>query len=273
MRIARDRICLAIKLLCESGGIRSTSRITGLHQETVLKILKISGTIAANLMAEKAKNLKSDLICADEVHSYVGAREVHIKEKTALRGTQFTFFAVDSKSRFVINTFTGERTLESASAFLAQLKQRVPNRFQLNTDSWNGYRGNHRNVIKKVFGTDIDHATEEKTFYKIGQFISRKLAKCTRKSRIGQPELEKASTSRVERTNLTLRTFSKKFTRCTLCFSKKLSNHRLAVDLFVWYQNFSKRHRALKLTPAVDIGIAAAIMTTLELWAMPLNNN
>ena len=266
MRIGKDKIMLAIKLLCESSGIRATSRIVGIHQETVLKILKISGTIAENLMEEKAKNLKCNVVCVDEVYSFVGIRENHLKNKVPHLGAQFTFFSVDVKSRFIINTFTGERDCTNAATFLGKLKARVPARFQLNSDAWPGYRGVRGNCISRVFGTEIDHATEEKTFWKLGQFVSRRLAKITRRARIGNPDLAKASTSRVERTNLNLRTFSRRFTRCTLGFSKKLINHRLAVNLFVWHQNFARKHGSLKSTPAIDIGIAVAIMTIVELW-------
>jgi hypothetical protein len=146
-----------------------------------------------------------------------------------------------------------------------QMKERVTGRFQLNTDGYIGYRGKC-GAINRIFRNQVDHATEEKTFYKLGQFISRTLAKTTRKARLGNPDLDLASTSRVERTNLTLRTFQRRFTRCTAGFSKKLINHRLAVDLFVWYQNFARKHMTLKTTPAIDIGISVAIMTTLELW-------
>ena len=201
------------------------------------------------------------------------ARDHVIREKSDSRGTQFTFFAVDVKSRFIINTFTGERTSQAAEKFFLGVKERVPCRFQLNTDSWSAYRGVSTNSIRRAFGKEIDHATEEKTFKKLGQFISRTLANTKRIARIGNPDLLKASTSRVERTNLTLRQFSKRFNRCTLGFSKKLINHRLAVDLFVWYQNFARRHASLKTTPAVDIGIAVAIMTIVDLWNIGISNN
>lgn len=193
MRIKKETIHLAIKLLCESSGIRSTSRLTGLHQQTVLKILKISGTFAANLMEEKAKNLSCEIISADEVHSYVAKREHLIKVKSEEIGTQFTFFAVDHKSRFIVNTFTGQRTSENAEKFFKQMKGRVTGRIQLNTDSWSAYRG-LGSSIRRVFGNEIDHATEEKTFYKLGQFVSRTLANTKRTRRVGNPNLDLAST-------------------------------------------------------------------------------
>jgi hypothetical protein len=115
--------------------------------------------------------------------------------------------------------------------------------------------------------------TEEKTFYKLGQYTTRTLAKTVRKRRVGNPDLDKASTSVVERTNLNLRHFIRRFTRCTLSFSKKLINHRLAVDLFVWYSNFARKHMTIKTSPALAIGLNVTIMTTVELWNIGVSNN
>lgn len=269
LRVSKEKINLAMKLLCESSGIRATHRITGLHQETVLKILKIAGTLAENVMDKKAKDLKCEVVAADEIHSFVHAREFNIKEKSADIGAQFTFLGVDQKSRFIISSVTGERSMENAEKFFSKMKQRVAGRFQLNTDSWRSYYGK-QSSIRRVFGDEIDHVTEEKTFWKQGQFVSRSLAHVKRTQRIGDPDMSNASTSRVERTNLNLRTFSRRFTRCTLGHSKKLVNHRLAVDLFVWYQNFGRKNGRLKTTPAVSIGIAASLMSVADLWAHSL---
>jgi len=53
------------------------------------------------------------------------------------------------------------------------------------------------------------------------------------------PHEERAiCTSHVERHNLTIRTFMKRFTRLALGFSKKIENLEAAVNLFIAYYNF-----------------------------------
>ena len=49
-------------------------------------------------------------------------------------------------------------------------------------------------------------------------------------------------TSHVERDNLTIRTFMKRFTRLALGFSKKLENLAAAVALHFAHYNFCRRH-------------------------------
>lgn len=69
------------------------------------------------------------------------------------------------------------------------------------------------------------------------------------------------STSYVERSNLTLRMESRRFTRLTNGFSKKLECHAAAVGLYVAHYNFCRVHETLtpdakhQTTPAMALGI------------------
>jgi len=56
--------------------------------------------------------------------------------------------------------------------------------------------------------------------------------------------MSKATTNHAERTNLSVRIFTRRFTRCTLGFSKKLENLKHAVALFIWHFNFVRIHSA-----------------------------
>lgn len=84
---------------------------------------------------------------------------------------------------------------------------------------------------------------------------------------IGVENLRTICTSHVERNNLTIRTFMKRFTRLSLGFSKKLENLAAAVALHVAYFNYCWRSREntggrQRLTPAMQAGIVR------ELWGL-----
>ncbi len=64
------------------------------------------------------------------------------------------------------------------------------------------------------------------------------------------------STSFVERQNLTMRMFMRRFTRFTNAFSKKLDNLKAAVDLHFFYYNFVRIHKTIKVTPAMGAGVS-----------------
>src|ERR1035438_1855121 len=79
---------------------------------------------------------------------------------------------------------------------------------------------------------------------------------CDMKVGSGNPDPKHVSTSYVERQNWTLRTNSRRYTRLSNGFSRKLENHAAAVALTYFDYNFIKIHRTLRMTPAMEIGRA-----------------
>jgi len=77
--------------------------------------------------------------------------------------------------------------------------------------------------------------------------------------------VDKICTSHIERLNLSVRTFNRRFTRLCLGFSRKLSNHRYSVALFVVAYNFCKVHSTLGCTPAVGARLTDHVWTVEEL--------
>ncbi|MBA3312391.1 MAG: hypothetical protein H0T47_03730 [Planctomycetaceae bacterium] len=75
-------------------------------------------------------------------------------------------------------------------------------------------------------------------------------------------ELASICTSHVERCNLTIRTFMRRFTRLCLGFSKKYENLAAAAALHIGVYNFVRIHRTLKMTPALAAGVCD------QLWDM-----
>jgi hypothetical protein len=65
-----------------------------------------------------------------------------------------------------------------------------------------------------------------------------------------------------ERQNLTLRMSSRRFTRRTNAFSKKVENHALSVALHYMNYNFCRIHKTLRITPAMAAGV------TDRLWGI-----
>lgn len=78
-------------------------------------------------------------------------------------------------------------------------------------------------------------------------------------------DLANISTSYVERQNLTLRMSQRRFTRLTNAFSKKLENHCAAVALYAAHYNFCGVHEALRITPAMQLGVTDHIWSIAEL--------
>ena len=259
LRVDFKQAVQVVNLLCESMGIRAISRITGLDTKTILNILETAGQKAAAFLDTKVRNVKAEYVQADELTSFVRTKQENTEPDDLEHGQFFTFLSVDMFSKLIINWRTDKRTREAAEAFMRDLKARVPKRFQLSTDGWQTYR-RQTGAVRAAFGNDIDYATEEKIFgtvnptMKAGYFprvlIGMKKHRC-----IGNPHMKLITTNHCERTNLSVRTFTRRFTRCTLGYSKTLENLRHAVALFIWHFNFVRVHSALEMTPAQAAGL------------------
>ncbi len=82
----------------------------------------------------------------------------------------------------------------------------------------------------------------------------------------GNPDPAHISTSYVERSNLSIRMQTRRFTRLTNAFSKKFENHVHALALyFVFYNfcriHFCRIHKTLRMSPAMAAGISDTLWT------------
>ena len=91
---------------------------------------------------------------------------------------------------------------------------------------------------------------------------------CDMKTVLGYPDPDHVSTSYVERQNLTLRMSSRRFTRLTNGFSKKAENHAHAVALHYMHYNYCRIHQTLRVTPAMEAGLADHVWTLDEVIAL-----
>ena len=110
-------------------------------------------------------------------------------------------------------------------------------------------------MLVKLYGTPQGETAERR--YSPGECCGAvKTAIC------GKPDEKHISTSFVERQNLTMRMCMRRFTRLTNGFSRKIENHCCAVALHFMYYNFGRIHKTLRVTPAMEAGIAN------HMWAL-----
>jgi hypothetical protein len=171
----------------------------------------------------------------------------------------------------------GERTADDAEVFMRDLASRLANRVQLTTDGLKLYV----KAVETVFAGDIDYAVLHKIYDSAaGTGNERRYspAVCTgieiRKVN-GNPNLAKASTSFVERQNLTMRMGLRRYTRLNNAFSKKVENLTQAVSLHYMYYNFARPHATLtkdadgrKTTPAMAARVENHVWTCRDIAAL-----
>ena len=55
------------------------------------------------------------------------------------------------------------------------------------------------------------------------------------------------------------------FSRLTNAFSKKVENHAAAIALYFMYYNFGRVHQTIRVTPAMEAGIADHVWSIDEI--------
>ena len=120
------------------------------------------------------------------------------------------------------------------------------------------------------YGQIIKHYRAQTGNQSAHRYSPGDVVKVTRKRVTGhQPAV---CTSHLERINLSVRMHSRRFTRLTNGFSKKLANHKAAVSLFVSHYNWCREHVTLGSTPAVAMGSTDHTRSIEEFLECTLDN-
>ena len=67
---------------------------------------------------------------------------------------------------------------------------------------------------------------------------------------------------------MTMRMHMRRFTRLTNAFSKKVENLAHAVSLHFMHYNFARIHQTLRVTPAMEAGVADHVWSFEEIAAL-----
>jgi IS1 family transposase len=256
--LPREKQEVIIGALAEGSAIRQIERMTGVHRDTIMRLGVKVGKGCSALMDARMRNLSCQNLQVDEIWGFIGKKERHVRPGDSEQlGDVWTFCAIDSDTKLVPSYKVGKRDRATANAFVSDVASRLNNRVQISSDALRAYV----EAVELTFGADVDYAQIVKEY---GQDDSispeRKYSPPTvlsvEKRRIsGQPDMELASTSYIERLNGTTRLHMRRLTRLTYAFSKKRENFEAAVGLHFAYYNFVKRHATIRCTPAMEAGI------------------
>jgi IS1 family transposase len=270
---ARARI---LHLLCEGSSIRATTRLTGASKKAVSKLLVDAGKAAAWYQDRVFRNLTCKRIQVDEIWAFVYAKQKNVAKAKAApdgAGDVWTWTAIDADTKLIPSWFIGARDSECAAWFMNDLASRLANRVQLTSDGHKAYL----DAVEGAFGADIDYAMLVKLYGEApdgskGRYSPAECTGAVKTPIEGNPDPAYISTSYSERSNLTIRMHTRRSTRLTNAFSKKVENHAHSVALFAMYYNFVKLHRTLRTTPAMAAGVTGRlweigdIVDVLEAW-------
>ncbi|XXV28433.1 IS1 family transposase [Sorangium sp. So ce1389] len=262
--------------LVEGAGIRPTSRLTEVSQPAILSLLLRVGEGCAALHNRLVRDVDCRTVQVDEIWSYVQKKQARVVPGDSPEvGEAYVFVGMASASKLVISYRVGKRDEENTRAFIADLRARLVTIPQLYSDGWQPYIA----AVGESFALagSVDYAQVVKNY-------SRKARRdddhryepprdpfITRTPVFGVPDVKRASTSHVERQNLTIRMHIRRFTRLCNGFSKRLPHHKAAVALHMAFYNFCRPHEALRVTPAMEAGLTDHVWSIEELVALAIS--
>ena len=264
-----DKAEQILGLLVEGCSINTIERVTGVHHGTILKLLVVAGEKCEKLMGRVIVNIPVRDVQCDEIWAFVQKKEGHKAPFEADNdgiGDAYCFVAIERYTKLVLNFALGRRSQATTDAFIEGLRAATARqRFQISTDGFQPYIS----AITTTLSDRCDFAQLIKVYTQDPEGQRRysppDITHAEKVPVMGKPDPAKICTSHVERQNLTIRMQMRRLTRLTNAFSKKWENLWAAYCLhFGWY-NFVRRHRTLRVTPAMAAGITDHMWTMREL--------
>lgn len=270
--LPRNQQLDALNMLVEGASLRSVSRLTRVHRTTVMKHMVRAGDRMYGFLDARMRRLHLEHLQCDEIWTFCLKKQARLtaeEQDNDTIGDQFLFLALDEKTKLIPTFRIGKRTRETTEEFMLDLAERVVTprlgepgeRPIISTDGWAAYPG----AVDLAFAGTVRHGVLIKEFAESeqpGRYGPPELAAEVRRPLDRELYPDEICTSHVERNNLTIRTFMRRFTRLALGFSKKLDNLQAATALYVAHYNFCRRHSTLRMTPAMAAGL------TSHRWSM-----
>jgi IS1 family transposase len=273
--LSREQQIAVLHMLVEGNSLRSVTRLTGTHRTTVIKLMMRAGPALRLFLDARMRHLDLKHVQCDEIWTFCRKKQgrLTVDEKgDETIGDQFLYVALDQMTKVVPCFAIGKRTQPVTEGFMLDLAARMVtpplgsrvNRPLISTDGFAGYPS----AVDLAFANTVMHGVLIKTYVESeqpGRYGPPELV--SEERRPMHPDLNPAliCTSHVERHNLSIRTFMRRFTRLALGFSKKVENLRAATALYVAHYNFCRWHTTIKKTPAMAAGVTGHPWTMEEL--------
>jgi len=275
-----------VKNLVNGQSIRATERITGVHRDTICRFLVRIGNGCRELLDAEMRNLTLNHLQCDEIWTFCGKKQGKLDADTKRmifdQGDIYLWVAFDEETKLIPTFVLGKRTADMARRFMVDLASRIklpkatdtgirPGCIpQISTDGFNAYP----EAVDLAFADNCQYGILVKDYRNTdmpGRYAAPELIGAERRIVRGDIDAFSICTSHVERNNLTIRTFMKRFTRLSLGFSKKLQNLAAATALHVAHFNFCWEMRNSKgpgrmPAPAVAAGVIPEVWTVEDLY-------
>lgn len=255
---------LILRLLCEGNSLRSTSRITGCHVRTISRLICGFGRVCQIFLDENLRDLTLRHVEVDEISTFVQKKQSRLtmEERQSRHdlGDIYLWTVLDADTKLLVSHVVGKRSGDMARRLMKDFAERLEFPIPHVSDEHEFHQSEHPIVVQissdgfAAYPEAVDLAFGP--YAKYGQIIKEyrnahlpytpsEMVAADRRPvfRMQEHEARTIATSHVERSNLTIRTFMRRFARLSLGFSKKLENLEAAAAIYIAHYNFVWRTR------------------------------
>ncbi len=299
MRVDVDTAKLALRLLTEGMSIRATERTTGLHRDTICKLIVLFGTACRRFLDKRMRGLKLTHLQFDEQHTYVAKKQARLpvdqRSRIHDQGDIYIWTCLDQKTKLMPSFLIGKRSGDNARRFMMDMAGRLdmpkPHEsdahaygqegykpiVQISTDGFPAYP----EAVDLAFGPYVRFGTIIKDYRNASMiYTPSEMVGTKRKGRRNLSKRQEWTicTSHIERLNGTQRLMLKRLNRLTYCFSKKLANLEAAFAMFAAYYNYCWQTRRpgksgeKRSTACMMAGLAGHVWSFDELFSVVLGS-
>ena len=244
--------------------------MTGVSKNTISKLLLDLGAACTAYQSKTLVNLPSKRVQCDEIWSFVGAKDKNLsaEKKEQGLGSIWTWTALDADTKLIASWLVGSRDAGSAYEFMQDVAARLRGRVQLTTDGHKPYLKRRRGRLRR--GHRLRGARQD--LRRGGGLRDALQPRRLHRHQDGDGHRQPGPEAHLDQLrgaqNLTMRMSMRRFTRLTNAFSKKVENHAAAIALYFMYYNFGRIHQTLRVTPAMEAGVANHVWSVDEIVAL-----
>lgn len=214
-------------LLCEGCGIRSTARLVGCANHSVMLLMNRFTHIVSYLNKINLSDFSSKNIEADEIRTFVKTK----------KNVRWIYIAMCRKTRMVLHFHIGDRAHDDAKKFLIGLSEKLDERSKISTDCLLSYVSAINDTPENIIDWPKQNLLNLMRARNFGDVLGRSI------------------TNRIERANGTIRQHVSRLIRRTSQFSKQEYMLQQHLSLFFFYYNFMKKHSSIRGTPGMEAGL------------------
>ena len=152
MQVDVEKAKLALRMLTEGMSIRGTERTTGIHRDTLCKLVVLFGSGCKQLLDERMRGLKMTHLQFDEQWTYVYKKQsrLTVNEKATChdQGDVYLWTCIDEQTKLMPSFLIGKRSADNARRFLMDVSERLSRPAAHTSDAHAFAKGGYRAIVQ-----------------------------------------------------------------------------------------------------------------------------